>query len=144
MMDEKGQTSIEVIIIAVVLLGMVFATVIIMVYGNIDTNRLFTIQQNTVKCQGISEIITSFNSNKEYSEAKLQQLEKPVYVKNGKILIEGISCGYIGKARKQKSDGASPDYDEDTSGFYLQTGKTYKAKKTSREVVFCDIAETWC
>ena len=86
MMDEKGQTSIEVIIIAVVLLGMVFATVMIMVYRNIDTNRLFTIQQNTVKCQGISEIITSFNSNKEYSEAKLQQLEKPVYVKNGRIL----------------------------------------------------------
>ncbi len=144
MANEKGQTAMEAIIIAVVLLGLLLAITIIMVQRNMETNRLSSIQQNTVKCQGISTIITSFNSNKGYSEGKLPQLEKPVYVKNGSLLIDNISCRYSGKTLKQTSNGTSPAYDEDTTGFYLEVEKTYKAKRPGTEVVFCDTAQIWC
>ena len=144
MANEKGQTAVEVIIIAVVLLGMLLATAIIMTQNNSETSRLSAIQQNTAKCQSITATITGFNSSKAYSEVKLPQLDKRAFVKSGSVLIEGISCSYVGKALKQTSDGTSPVFEHDITGFYLEPEKAYKAKKSGQGVLFCDIAQTGC
>lgn len=151
MLDEKGQSSIEVIIIAVVLLGLVLATSLVMMQRNTDTNRILGIRKDTIRCQGISGIITGLNASQGYGEAKLQGLEKTVRIEKGSIVIEGdsgrsISCRYSGTAWLEEQEG---QYRQDLEGFDLVKekmgrGVTYKVKRLDIGVLFCDYAETWC
>ena len=151
MLDEKGQHAMEIIIIAVVLLGLVLATSAVMMQRNVDANRILGIRRDTIECHRISGIITGLSASSGYGEAKLQRLEKTVRIEKGSIVIEGysgrsISCRYSGTAWLEEQEG---QYWQDLEGFDLVkekagSGVTYKAKRLGMGVVFCDYAETWC
>ncbi len=151
MLDEKGQHAMEVIIIAVVLLGLVLATSVVMMQRNVDANSILGIRRDTIECHRISGIIIGLNASQGYGEAKLQRLEKTVRIEKGSIVIEGdsgrsISCRYSGTAWLEEPEG---EYQQDLEGFdvvkeKMGSGVTYKVKRLEIGVVFCDYAETWC
>jgi len=141
-LNKKGQTAIEVILIAVILLGLMLGTAVISVQRNIEANKLAAIQRDTVKCQGIASTITNFNSAELYSKTSLQGLDKIVRVEKGSLVIGSVSCRYIGSASIQTS--AVPDYDDDETGFDLLVGKVYSITKEDQGVVFCDKSQAWC
>ena len=155
MFNEKAQSAVEIIIIAVVLVGLLLATAIIMVQRNIDANRLISLHKDTQICENIAETITNLALNRDYTEIKIQQLEKKAEIKNNAILImresgESIICRYSGSAAKQTSettywcdDDTGPQCDN-INGFFLNPGIDYKLKKSGWEVIFCDTDETWC
>jgi len=159
LMDEKGQSAIEVVIIAIVLLGMVLATVILTTQRNIDTGNLAEYQRNTAICNGLSSTITNLGRSQGYSETIMPALEKQAKIVKGisgsgvgSVLIEGArtaSCNYSGNAMLEGPEDFFVE-DEDPGGFTLlprkdlETTIIYKAKNTDAGVVFCDSAETWC
>lgn len=148
---KKGQVSIETVIIAAVLLGLLLITSLFMTQKNIETNSITAGKRNSITCQKISAIITEFSSGKDYSEAKIFGIEKDIRIEKGSILIEQdgggkTSCAYSGSALFEQSKGS---YLPDADGFDLAKEKMgamaiYKVKKVGYGVVFCDYAETWC
>ncbi len=139
-MDRKGQTSLEVMITAVVLLGMMLATTVTMVQRNVETERFGEIQQDLIKCQAISATISNFNSNQAYSQSILRGLEKAVHIEKGSIVTGTISCRYIGLA--QKDDDGNPVtevFTKDSTGFDLGQGERYDVKKLPQGVTFYKI-----
>ncbi len=141
-MTEKGQTAIEVIAIATVLLGLLLASTLIIFQMNSDTVKIASTQDDTLRCEAIANTITNFNSNKGYSQAKLESLDKEASIKNGGILVGSIGCRYSGNAFLQLD--AVPAYTDDSTGFALEKGKAYKIKKIEAGTVFCDVQEAWC
>lgn len=144
MLEEKGQVAIEAIMIAVILLGLMLATAVLVVQRNSDATRLNELQKDNALCQKISGLIMNFNSNAGYSEARLQSSEKTARVEKSSVLVGNISCNYSGNAMLQTSDGTSPAFTQDEAGFDLEKGKTFKARKDLEGVVFCDVLQSWC
>jgi len=154
-MNKKGQNTLEVIIIAIILLGLLLTITLVMVQRNSDTERITSIQRDTLKCHHISSIITNFTANAAYSQGKLMGLEENVFISKGSIVIGEISCRYSGNASEQiNEESYKNDYD---TGFTLQrereyagsdpVGVIYKIKKEGDKVVFCDQTDPdndWC
>lgn len=124
-MDKKGQAAIEIILIAVVLLGLLLATVYVIVQRNNDINRIFTIQRDSLKCDSIASTITSFASNSGYSEAIISGLEKNVRIEKGSIIVGDISCSYKGDVWLNEATQAAGS---ELSGFDLKRGESYAVK----------------
>lgn len=161
-MNQKGQNTLEIIIISIILLGLLLTIALIMVQRNADTERIATIQRDTIKCHHLSSIITSFNSNQAYSQRSLIGLEENVLVAKGSIVIGEISCRYAGNASEQKGPGNASEqtpaesFNPDDTGFTLErerdygsgpVGVIYKVKKIGGGVIFCDQTNTandWC
>jgi len=150
MFNERGQAAIELIITAVVLVGLVLGMATVMTQRNIETNRISEVQRSNVACQVLSAIITRLSASTSYMEIELMPLETRAQIRNGAVLIERVEggntiCRYGGKAWLQ-TDAVT--FEEDTpNGFFLERldggqSITYKVKKLGRGVVFCDT--TWC
>lgn len=132
-MDEKGQAAVEIILIAVVLLGLLLATVYVMVQRNNDISRISAIQRDTLKCDGIASIITSFASNSGYSETVISGLEKDARIEKGSIIVGETSCGYKGDVWLNE---ITPATGPPVSGFDLiggANGKSYTVKTFKTE-----------
>lgn len=147
MPEKNAQVAIEILIAALILLSMLIVTAALIMQKNANTSGLGEVQNDIIECQRIAGMITSFNSNSGYSETAMQPLKKSARVEKSSILINppagNISCHYNGNARLQTS--GVPDYEEDVpDGFALEKGESYKVKKTSAGVVFCNALQGWC
>jgi hypothetical protein len=139
MLGKKGQSALETVAIAVILLGLFLATAIVMTQRNADAGRLNEINNDSLQCEAISRIITNFNSNKDYSETMIRNIEKNAKIEMGSISIGTIYCRYMGEAWLRTETG----YIDDTAGFDLEKGKMYKVWiETGKGVIFCDVS--WC
>ena len=128
-MQNRGQSSIEIMMIVIILLGLLLATAFIMVQKNSDINRLDTLQRDMQKCDRIAATITSFSSNDGYSEAIVTGIEKNVRIEKGSVIVGNISCSYKGDVW---FDGKSAE-DE---ALWLIKDQTYFIKKIGNTVVF--------
>ena len=132
-MDNTGQVAVEIILIAVVLLGLLLATAYVMVQRNNDINRISTLQRDSLKCDSIASTITSFASNGGYSEATVSGLEKNVRIEKGSVIVGDISCSYKGDVWfKEEAEEEKSAQD----GFTLEIGKEYWIKKIGEKVMF--------
>ncbi len=127
-MQNRGQISIEIMIIIIILLGLLLATVYIMIQRNEDINRISTIQKDTQKCDNIVSTITSLSSNNGYSETVVTELEKNVRIEKGSAIVGNISCNYKGNVW---FEGTSAQ-----DGFWLIGKETYIIKKIGDKVEF--------
>ena len=127
-MQNRGQTSLEIMMIVIILLGLLFATAYIMIQKSNDINRISTIQRDTQKCDNIASKITRLSSNKGYSEAIVTGLEKDVRIEKGSVIVGDIYCSYKGDVWFEET---SAQY-----GFVLLNDQTYSVKKISDKVEF--------
>jgi len=151
--EEKGQVSIEIVVIGTVLLALLLVTAIFMTQKNLETSRMLAIKRDNQTCQKISQTITNFNLGKDYSQTKMQALEKNIRIEKRSIIIEqsgggSISCRYSGQARLEYGTTGQL-YANDSDGFNLKkeiAGNSiiYKVKKIGFGVVFCNYAKDWC
>lgn len=154
LMDRKGQAAIELIITAVVLVGLVLGTAAVMVQRNMEAERISAIQRDTSSCDAISGLINALDRRTGYTEIALDPLDKTMEIGNGAVLIRresgsSVICRYNGTALFEDSEGS---YTNDSTGFTLerddggnpQSTYFYKMKKIGIGVVFCDNSKTWC
>lgn len=129
-MQNRGQTSIEIMLIVVILLGLLLATAYIMMQRNSDINRISTIQRDTQKCDSIASIITSLSSNNGYSEAIVTGIEKDVRIEKGSVKVGDIYCSYKGNVWFGETSA------QEDGGFLLFNDQTYSIKKIGETVEF--------
>ena len=131
-MQNKGQVSLEIMAIVVVLLGLLLATSYLMMERNSEINRLATIQRDSQKCDNIVSKIVSISSNSGYNEAIVTGLEKNVRIEKGSAKVGDIYCSY-------KGDVWMGAFEANDTGFNLESGKSYKVKKEGEKVVFEEV-----
>ena len=110
-MKNRGQTSLEIMMIVVILLGLLLATAYIMMERNNDINRISTIQRDMQKCDSIASKITSLSSNRGYGKAIVTELEKDARIEKGSVIVGNISCSYKGDVWFDEIDSAADGFD---------------------------------
>lgn len=148
---EKGQSTVEVLIIAVVVLGLVLLTYSVVLQRNSDAARILALRKDNERCEEISGIITAFSAGENYTETSFGPMEKDVHVEKGSVIIQSsvsgsVSCLYSGTALLEVQDNV---FQQDSAGFDLVRQKAgnnvvYKAKRLPTGVTFCDYSEAWC
>ena len=133
------------------MLALVLITYGVAMQRNSDANKLLSIQRANERCREISGVITKFNAGQDYTETKLEGLEKDVRIEKGSIIIKStetatITCRYTGTAWLEETENS---YKQDSEGFNLvkeSSGESiaYKVKRLAIGVVFCNYAENWC
>jgi hypothetical protein len=129
-LDAKGQAAIEVIFIAVMLLGMLLSTSYLMVQRNNEASGIAAMQRDMLECRSIASAITGFASNQAYSQAAISIAEKEVRIEKGSIMIGLASCDYRADAWLGDEKSAQGE------GFALLRGRSYTLKKDLDRVVF--------
>ena len=127
-MQNQGQTSIEIMMIVIILLGLLLATAYIMVQKNNDINRISIIQRDTQKCDSIASKITRLSSNTGYGKEIVTNLENNVRIEKGSVIVGNISCSYKGDVWFGETSAQE--------GFDLLKGGIYSVKKTGEKVEF--------
>ena len=137
---QAGQTSLEVIGIAVVLVVLLLLVLITTYSRNMETQRLLETSENSIQCSEMSATIARMYSNRATTYealhlatgANLNRVEgKPGGIKVGKI-----ACSYIGGI-EYNNDSPPPDviYDTDASGISLSVGNWCFEKHPDTNVV---------
>ncbi len=132
-MKNRGQTSIEIMMIVIILLGLLLATAYIMVQKSNDINRISVIQRDTQKCDNIASKITRLSSNTGYGKEIVTGLENEVRIEKGSVIVGNISCSYKGYVWLGEDDAQN--------GFWLLKNKTYSVKKIGEKVEFEEVVE---
>lgn len=132
-MQNRGQTSIEIMMIVIILLGLLLATAYIMVQKSNDINRISVIQRDTQKCDNIASKITRLSSNTGYGKEIVTGLENEVRIEKGSVIVGNISCSYKGYVWLGEDDAQN--------GFWLLKNKTYSVKKIGEKVEFEEVVE---
>jgi len=128
-MQNKGQVSIEVMLIGIILLGLLLATSYIMMQRSNDINRLATIQRDTQKCDNIASAIVSLSSNTGYSEMIVTGFEKDVRIEKGSVIVGNVGCSYKGDVWFGNKSAENED-------IWLLKNQTYFIKKIGEKVKF--------
>ena len=101
---EKGQVSIEMVIISVIIVGMLLLVFITTSNTNMETGRILTIGKNSIECNRISTTIARLYNNrattKETINIEEEALLRRVEGNSGGINVGGASCSDIGSAAK--------------------------------------------
>ncbi len=110
---EKGQVSIEIIIISVIIVAMLLLVFITTSNINMETERVLTIGKNNIECNRISTVIARLYNNrattKETINLEEEALLRRVEGNSGGINIGGASCSYIGSAEMNTGKDSDPN-----------------------------------
>ena len=69
--EKKGQSSAEMMAVAIVILLLFLIIVTLVLQKNVFTNQIINVRQNSLLCDKISTIISEFESNPGYGQTKL-------------------------------------------------------------------------
>ncbi len=123
-MKEKGQMSIEIIGIAVIVVALLLLVFVATTSKNIESNQILAIGKNSIQCNTMSSVIARMYNNRAITQETLN-LETETRIrrvegKPGGINVEGISCNYMGSVAMNPADGRK-DTDPNGTG---ETGMT--------------------
>ncbi len=118
-LKEKGQISIEVISIAVIIAALLLLVFVTTVSRNMETDRVLAIGKNSIQCNAMASTIARLYNNRATTQETLNLETKArlrrVEGNSGGINVEEISCRYIGSAAMYPADGRM-DTDPDGTG----------------------------
>lgn len=133
MLKEKGQSTAEILVIAMVILALLVIVVGTVNQRNAETLSLSEAAENTIVCSAISEAVSSLYINRGRSETTLV-IGKEAGIKRqgtspGTIYVGGQSCNYVGII-KDDNTGTAIALNESTN---------YKFWKDNGEVNICEM-----
>jgi hypothetical protein len=118
-----GQAPIEVIGVAVVLVGLLLMVMVATYIRNEDTQQLLETSENSIQCSDISSAIARVYSNRGvvkesvhfFSEARIER----VLGNPGSVTVGSVTCEYIGSIKRP---GLPDLFDTDPGGIALGKG----------------------
>lgn len=142
--SEQAQSPIEIIGIAVMLVGLLLLVIVTTAQKNVESREISEMASNSIQCNKISSAIARLYNNRANSmetvlletEATLRRVagtDKP-----GGINVDGQVCYYVGMV-KVKDQG---QYDTDVDGITLSTGNWCFEKQSQSSYV--EVSEGWC
>ena len=140
-LKEKGQTPLEIISIAVIIVAMLLLVFVTTVNRNLETEQIFTSGKNSIQCKTMTSAIARLYNNRATTqetlnfetEARLRRVEG----NPGGINVGEISCSYIGSAAMYPADGRK-DTDPNgtgTTGITLGVGNWCFEKNPDTNIV---------
>lgn len=144
---KKAQMPMEIIAMAVVLVGLLLLVLVTTYYKNIQTQQIMEMSENSIQCNEMSTIIARMHSNRATTreiaflatESNLRRVEK----KPGGIRVGEISCSYIGKVEKTTGESDTDPGGTGTTGITLSTGE-WCFEKSDGKIEISGIGEGRC
>lgn len=125
-MQARGQTPIEVIAIAVILVGLLLLVFVTTSGKNAETELALETAENSIQCNDMAAAIARLYSNRAITSetialdfnARLRRVEG----KPGSIDVGKISCSYIGSIKTEGGESDSDPGGTGTQGITLPAG----------------------
>jgi len=119
-MQQTGQASVEVIVIAIILVGLLFFVLLTTYSRNMQTMQLQEISSESIQCREMSAVISRLYSSRANASETIfleteTRLQKPS-AKQGNMDIGASSCSYVCTVKK------GSEYDSDSGGITLSVG----------------------
>jgi hypothetical protein len=134
---KKAQVSFEFLIAALVAMLLLLVGVTAYAQQNIQSNRITSINSNSIECNKIADAISEIYASQGLAEKNIfvekTAVIKKIAAKPGQITIDNYSCNYFGNAQFDKEHG-----DTNAGGISLAEGTQaqYKLSKKGGFVVF--------
>ena len=147
-MKQKGQASIEFLLLVLIAVVMLFLGVVVFSQQSTMSRLILDVSSDLIECNKISGAITDINVSTGTAQKNIY-LMKPIDINRlspdraGRIKIGDAYCGYFGNVAKHDSLNPIADTDldfEGRPGFTLLQGK-YKIAKTNDYVIFIDLEQ---
>ncbi len=140
-LKEKGQTPIEVIAIAVIIVALLLLVFTTTMSRNMETDRVLIAGKSSIQCNAMASTIARLYNNRATTQETLNlELEarlRRVEGKQGGINVGEVSCSYIGSVAMYPEDGkkdSNPD-DTGTDGITLAIGNWCFEKNPDTNIV---------
>ena len=132
--------SMEVVIAAIALAGLLVIVLVMMYISNEETERLLAASENGIQCGEISGVVARLYNNRGTAEETVYFAEGAIMQRvspnSGGIVVGGVSCSYIGSV--EFVNGSPPPaivYDTDAGGISLSKGNQCFSKSNGSIVV---------
>ena len=138
-LEKKGQTPLEIIGIAVVIVALLLMVFITTVNKNIETAQILTIGKNSIQCDAVASTIARLYNNRAITQETLN-LETDTRLRRvegnlGGINVGNISCSYIGSVSMDTGQKDSDPSGTGTTGITLVVGDWCFEKNPETNVV---------
>ncbi len=136
---QAGQTSLEVIGIAVVLVVLLLLVLVTTYSRNMETQRILETSENSIQCSEMSATIARVYSNRATTYEALHLATgadlNRVEGKPGRIKVGKVSCSYIGGVEKSTGELDTDPDGAGTVGIALGFGNWCFEKQPDTNVV---------